>query len=75
LASMIQENDVGYVPELDIVEITSVIEHCLNHPQKSQEMGDRARQFILENYTWDRIALKMISVYQNLIDFSDSPNS
>jgi glycosyltransferase involved in cell wall biosynthesis len=75
LASMIQENDVGYVPELDIVEITSVIEHCLNHSQKSKEMGDRARQFILDNYTWDKIALKMISVYQNLINFSASSNS
>lgn len=67
LASMIKENDVGYVPELDIVEITSVIEHCLNHSQESKEMGDRARQFILDNYTWDHIASKMISVYENII--------
>ncbi|MDB9374990.1 glycosyltransferase [Nodularia sphaerocarpa] len=30
-------------------------------------MINRARQFIRENYTWDTIASKMLSVYQNLI--------
>jgi hypothetical protein len=29
-------------------------------------MGDSARKFILDNYTWDSIALKMISVYQEI---------
>ncbi|MEA5583332.1 glycosyltransferase [Nodularia harveyana UHCC-0300] len=67
LASMIKENQVGYVPELDILEITKVIEHCLNHPEDAKATGDRARQFILDNYTWDTIAAKMVSVYKNII--------
>lgn len=67
LASMIKDNQVGYVPELDILEITKVIEYCLNHPQEAKATGDRARQFILENYTWDTIASKMLSVYQDII--------
>ncbi|MEA5575042.1 glycosyltransferase [Anabaena sp. UHCC 0451] len=68
LASMIQENHVGYVPELDIMEIAKTIEYCLNHPQEVKATGDRARQFILENYTWDRVATNMVSVYQNIIN-------
>lgn len=67
LASMIKENNIGYVPELDIEEISSMIEHCLADPQEAKEMGDRARQFILDNYTWDKVASKMISVYENII--------
>lgn len=68
LASMIKENQVGYVPELDIVEIAKTIEYCLNHPQEVKVTGIRARQFILENYTWDRIASKMVAVYKDMIN-------
>jgi glycosyltransferase involved in cell wall biosynthesis len=67
LASMIKENQVGYVPELDIVEIAKMIEYCLHHPQTAKATGIRARQFILENYTWDQIALKMNMVYQDIM--------
>jgi glycosyltransferase involved in cell wall biosynthesis len=67
LASMIKENQVGYVPELDIVEIAKMIEYCLNYPQEVKAIGIRARQFILENYTWDQIALKMNMVYQDIM--------
>ncbi|MGJ3247546.1 MAG: glycosyltransferase [Elainellaceae cyanobacterium] len=30
-------------------------------------MGDHARQFILENYTWDKIAAQLIEVYQSIL--------
>ena len=66
LASMIEENQVGYVPQLDVLEIAKTIEHCLNHPQEAKATGDRARQFILNNYTWDTIGDKMVAVYQDI---------
>jgi glycosyltransferase involved in cell wall biosynthesis len=31
-------------------------------------MGQRARQFILENYTWNKIAIKLIEVYGSIIE-------
>jgi glycosyltransferase involved in cell wall biosynthesis len=68
LASMIKENQVGYVPELDIVEIAKTIEYCLSHSQEVKATSDRARQFIQENYTWDYIASKMVSIYQDTIN-------
>ena len=30
--------------------------------------SDRASKFIRENYTWDKIAVKMIDVYQKILD-------
>jgi glycosyltransferase involved in cell wall biosynthesis len=31
-------------------------------------MGDRARQFILQNYTWDIAAKKLIQVYSDILN-------
>ncbi|MBE9260551.1 glycosyltransferase [Dolichospermum sp. LEGE 00246] len=74
LSDIVQQQHLGYVTELNINDIATTIENFLDHPQESKEMGDsygalryRARQFILDNYTWDKIALKMISVYENII--------
>jgi glycosyltransferase involved in cell wall biosynthesis len=67
LSDIVQEQHLGYVTELNINDIATTIENFLDHPQESKEMGDRSRQFILDNYTWDKIALKMISVYENII--------
>jgi glycosyltransferase involved in cell wall biosynthesis len=75
LSDIVDQQQIGSVAELDVNEISAAIQHFLDNPQEAKKMGDCARQFILDNYTWDRIALKMISVYQNLIDFSDSSNS
>jgi hypothetical protein len=33
-------------------------------------MGDRARQFILGNYTWDKIASRLSTIYQEIINDS-----
>jgi glycosyltransferase involved in cell wall biosynthesis len=66
LSDLVQQQQLGSVPELDIDAITTAIQRFLDNPQEAKKTGDFARQFILENYTWDRIALKMISVYQNL---------
>ena len=67
LSDIVQEQHLGYVTELDVDEIASSIGKILAHPELAKTMGDRARQFILDNYTWDKIALKMISVYEDII--------
>ncbi|MDB9374991.1 glycosyltransferase [Nodularia sphaerocarpa] len=67
LADMVAHQQLGYVAELNIDAIASSIQQILAHPQEAKATGDRARQFILDNYTWDTIASKMLSVYQDLI--------
>ncbi|MEA5626088.1 glycosyltransferase [Nostoc sp. UHCC 0251] len=67
VADMVKQNYLGYVAEFDVAAIASAIQQALNHPQEAKEMGDRARKLILENYTWDSIASKLISVYQDIV--------
>lgn len=73
LSSVVKEHQVGYVPELNVSAIASSIEQCLNYPQASKEMGDRARQVMLEKYTWERIASNLIKVYTAILKKAPLP--
>jgi glycosyltransferase involved in cell wall biosynthesis len=68
LSDIVAQQQIGSVAELDVNAVSGAIQHFLDNPQEAKKMGDRARQFILENYTWDKIALKMVSVYKCIID-------
>ena len=55
------------IVDIDADQIADALIKFLQDPIKAKATGDRARKFILENYTWDSIATKMLSVYQDLI--------
>ncbi len=61
------EAEVASVVDINADKIGNALMKLLQEPIQAKKMGDRARQFILENYTWDHIASKMLSVYQDLI--------
>ncbi|WP_013334350.1 glycosyltransferase [Gloeothece verrucosa] len=47
--------------------IADALNYCLSHPQEAKAMGNRAREFILNNYTWEKSAKKLIDVYKFLL--------
>ncbi|MGK7952404.1 MAG: glycosyltransferase [Xenococcaceae cyanobacterium] len=59
---------VAHVVDIDSEAIASALLECLHNLDRAKEMGDRARQFILDNYTWDKIAMQMKEVYQRISD-------
>jgi glycosyltransferase involved in cell wall biosynthesis len=67
------------VVEIKAEAIADALLDCLDRPEEAKAMGDRARQFVLEHYTWDNIAANLIQVYQAILDkrplptFSRSP--
>jgi glycosyltransferase involved in cell wall biosynthesis len=64
---VVEQHQLGYVPELEVGAIASALEHCLTNPEKVKQMGDRARQLIFEQYTWDQIALNLSKVYTSIL--------
>ncbi|MTJ07912.1 glycosyltransferase [Anabaena sp. UHCC 0204] len=62
------EAQVASVVDINTDSIANALIQLLKDDQEAKKMGDRARQFILENYTWDRVATKMVSVYQDIIN-------
>ena len=67
LSEILEKENLGYVTQLDVDAIASNLEYILSHLKKAQQ-GDRASQFVKENYSWDTIALKMIETYKNVIN-------
>jgi glycosyltransferase involved in cell wall biosynthesis len=59
---------VAHVVDIDAVAIANALTDCLNDLEQAKAMGDRARQFVFENYTWDKIAANLVEVYQTILD-------
>ena len=70
LAAIVEKNQLGYVPDLDVTSISRSLEKFLTSQENSADPHERdcIRQFILENYTWDQIAKNLIQVYLNILD-------
>jgi glycogen(starch) synthase len=49
-------------------ELADAVMRLLSDKNLRQKMGITGRKFVLENYTWDICAEKMLSVYQELLD-------
>ena len=67
LSEEIKRHQLGYVSELSVNAIRDVLEEYLQAPEAAVAMGDRARKFTLENYTWQRNADNLIEVYRSLL--------
>ncbi|WP_024546389.1 glycosyltransferase [Picosynechococcus sp. NKBG15041c] len=67
LSEVVKQYQLGIVPELNEQAIATAILNCLNQSEIMKEMGDRSRQFILENYTWDKIAAQLVNMYKQVL--------
>ncbi|WP_017654665.1 glycosyltransferase [Fortiea contorta] len=67
LADLVDKQQLGCVTKLDVDAISDAIEWFLTHPVEAKLMGDRARQLIIEQYSWAQIATKMSAVYIDII--------
>ncbi|MFS0515848.1 glycosyltransferase [Nostoc sp. UIC 10607] len=67
LASVVKQNQLGYVPDLDIAAIADALESYFSNPQQAKKMGDRARQLVSDKYSWNHIAQELIEIYKVII--------
>jgi glycosyltransferase involved in cell wall biosynthesis len=66
LADVVRANKLGYVVDLDIQSITAAIDRHLTDPDRSKLMGKRAREFVIEHYDRDQLAIELIQVYRSI---------
>ena len=67
LSDLVKEQNLGWVVELEIEAIVSSIQEFLDNPDMAKQKGDRAAQYVAEHYTWEKIALNLKSIYENIL--------
>ena len=55
-------------------QIAEALNWCLANPGEACAMGQKARQFIFEKYTWDKTARQMITVYRWILGQGTKPD-
>nr|WP_315871113.1 glycosyltransferase [Trichocoleus desertorum] len=65
--------DAACVVDIDVDSIANALLKCLGDSRQAREMGDRARQFIFQNYTWDVAARKLLQVYTAILNQQPLP--
>jgi len=53
--------------DIDAQQLTDALLWCLINPEEAKQIGDHARKFIFNNYTWEGIAKKMEKIYYGIL--------
>lgn len=67
LSDLVKEQNLGWVVDLEIEAIANSIQEFLDNPDMAKQKGDRAAKYVAENYAWDKIALDLKSIYENIL--------
>lgn len=68
IGDVIENNITGLlVKPKDVECLIEAIDSLLKNPQKAQEIGERAKKLVLENYTWAHNAQRNIEVYKQIL--------
>ena len=51
----------------DVESQVEALDFLLSHPEETKAMGERGRELVLENYTWEKNAEKTIAVYEDVL--------
>lgn len=62
--------NVAYEVAIDVDEIATALIKCLQHPEQSRLMGQKAQQFIFNYYDWESIAVRLHRTYESILDGS-----
>ena len=65
---IILEGETGLLAEpKDVDSLVRALDFLLSQPDIAKAMGERARKMVLETYTWENSAQRLIKVYEELL--------
>jgi glycosyltransferase involved in cell wall biosynthesis len=64
LADLVKSQNLGWVVQLEVEGIAATIQEILESPDTIKQKGDRATEYVIENYSWGRIAASLLKIYR-----------
>lgn len=52
----------------DVDSLVKAMDFLLSHPSEAKDIGKRAQELVLRNYTWEKNAEKTIKIYQEVLN-------
>ena len=52
----------------DIDTLVEALDFLLSHPEEAKAIGERSRNMVLKNYTWEKNAKRTIEVYHEVLN-------
>ncbi|MBS4195805.1 glycosyltransferase [Lederbergia citri] len=69
LPEVMLDNETGFIiPMRDADSISQKMEFFMEHPEKISEMGKRGRENVMEHYSWQENANRMIKIYKRILE-------
>jgi hypothetical protein len=56
-----------FVEPANLREISEAIQYLLTHPRQAEEMGQRGRYAVINEFNWNTQAGKLVNLYQDLV--------
>ena len=45
-------------------QLAEAIQYVINHPKEAEQMGQKARQKCIENYSWDAMEKVLVNIFR-----------
>ena len=62
----VAEAHAGLVIDPDPEQLCNGLSALLDNPKRSRQMGSKARQLVLDRYTWNAVAEQMVHLYNSI---------
>lgn len=63
----VEEMGVGKVIDSDTDKLSEALIELLDNSELRKLMGRRGKRLVMEKYTWDKVADKMITAYEEIL--------
>ena len=74
LPELVKDGETGFiVPPNDRDALRLTVERCLANPALVQRMGQAARRYVEQNFTWEQVARRGLAFYQELVTRRKQP--